>query len=438
MDIHVRYPYRDDEQLSMGRAVLYAVVDVFSTCIVGIYIGFHGPDWIGAAEALTNAMMDKVSFAARYGLHIESKYWPCHHIPFEINSDNGGEYSLNNISSLLRSNLGIQEWTKTRAYMGVAKSVSERKFGVFNDSFLHYQPGAVYEVRRDEQDPSQNATWDLESLYCAVISEVIYHNNTANREEHHDFKASKQGIGFSPQAIFDFYLDEEMSGGNPTTAEDEGRIRLACLPEGEATVTDQGIRFQGLYYTSPYAKSAKWYFKAKNFGHFPIRIKWTRTSTNIIWYQTPDNKIIPLKIKILKSGRFADQVWESVAIRQNEYAFEQHNAKREKSNHELQKDHYQQQLLAENEAQLIDVPENTTKSRQKGIQERKDEQIIIEKRQFDERNKAAIGKIENQPLSVSELPPETGETKASKSKRKHISLNSRLQRSSRRIKNEVI
>lgn len=432
MDLHIRYPYSDNERLAMGRAVLYVVVDVYSTCIVGIYIGFHGPDWIGAAEALVNAFMDKVSFAARYGLEIKPEDWPCHHICYWINSDNGGEYSLGNISPLLKANLGVQEWTKTRSYMGVAKAVSERKFGVINDSFLHYQPGAVYEVRREEQDPSQNAVWDLQSLYQAVILEVIHYNHTAMREEHHDFKASKMHVGFSPQAIFNFFIDEEMAGGNPTTAEDEGRIRLACLPEAEASVTEQGVRFQGVFYTSPYAKKQKWYFRAKRFGVFNITVKWTRTSGDTIWYQTPENKVIAFKIKPDKSRRYQRQAWEAIAIRQTEYARERHDAKRKKAQSELEKDHKQRQLLQGNEDEIKDLPVNTVKSRQKGIQDRKDEQSIIDKVNIDRRNKEAISKLETtypgEGESIDEAILEPS-NKSSKKKKKRQSLNSRLQNS---------
>ncbi|SET05153.1 hypothetical protein [Thalassotalea agarivorans] len=427
MDIHVRYPYSENERLSMGRPVLYVVVDVFSTCIVGIYIGFHGPDWVGAAEALVNAFMDKVSFAARYGLKINKKDWPCHHLCYWINSDNGGEYSLGNISPLLKANLGIQEWTKTRSYMGVAKAVAERKFGVINDSFLHYQPGAVYEVRREEQDPSQNAVWDLESLYQAIILEVIYQNHTNLREEHHDFKAAKKRAGLSAQSIFDFFIGEEMGGGNPTTEKDEGRIRLACLPENEASVTAQGIKFQGVYYTSPYAKQQKWYFRAKQFGVFPITVKWSRVSADLIWYQTPENEVIALKIKPDKSRRFMRQTWEAVAIRQHEYAREKHAAKREKTRQELIKEQQQRDLLDRNKEGISGIPENTVKSRQKGIQERKDEQAIIDKAQIDKRNKQAIGQIEK--TEASEGDHEEMQTKPQTKKPKKRSLNSRLQRS---------
>ncbi|WP_105174764.1 hypothetical protein [Pseudoalteromonas sp. T1lg122] len=433
MDIHIRYPYSDNERLSMGRAVLYVVVDVFSTCIVGIYIGFHGPDWAGAAEALVNAFMDKVSFAARYGLKIGPNDWPCHHLCCSLNSDNGGEYSLGNISSLLKANLGINEWQKTRSFMGVAKAVSERKFGVLNDSFIHYQPGAVYEVRREEQDPSQNAVWDLDTLYCAIISEVIYYNHTAIRKEHHDFKAAKSHVGFSPQAIYDYFLEEEMAGGRPTVSEDEGRIRLACLPEAEASVTDQGVYFNGAYYTSPYAHKVKWYFKAKNFGRFSISVKWSRTSTNTIWYQTPDNEVIALKIKADKSRRYKDQCWEAVLIRQIEEAREVHIAKRKKAEHELQKAHFQQVLLNQNLEQIKHQPENTVKSRQRGIQERKEEQSKVDKANIDKRNKQAISKIESDYSSNSTTKtPETNQVSAEPKKtKKRQSLNSRLQASAK-------
>jgi hypothetical protein len=438
LDIHVRYPYSKNKRLSMGRPILYVVVDVYSTCIVGIYIGFHGPDWAGAAEALINSMMDKVSFAARYGLKINQADWPCSHIPFSINSDNGGEYSLAHIHPLLKSNLGIDEWTKTRSYMGVSKSVSERKFGIFNDNFVHFQPGAIYEVRRDEQDPSQDALWDLDSLYCAIISEVIYYNHTGNREEHHDFKGSRAEIGFSPQAIWDFYINEEMAGGNPTTAEDEGRIRLACLPEAEATVTDQGVKFQGVYYTSVYAKTAKWYFKAKNFGFFHITVKWSRTSSNIIWYQTPDNEVISFKIKPLKSKRFSSQVWESIFHRQEVYARQQHEAKREKAERELQKDDCQREILAKNRAEIEGLPENTTKSHQGGIKDRKDEQSTIDKNEIDNRNKKSIAKIEasHSPSHQTNTELDNNQSSKKQGKNKRRSLNSRLQKSSRKNKDK--
>lgn len=73
LDIYVRYPYDKTGRYSMGRPVLYLVIDVYTTVVVGMYIGFHGPDWVGASEAMINAFSNKVEFAARYGVELQEE-----------------------------------------------------------------------------------------------------------------------------------------------------------------------------------------------------------------------------------------------------------------------------------------------------------------------------------------------------------------------------
>src|SRR3546814_11439031 len=57
--------------------------------IVGFYVGWEGPSWMGALMALENAFTEKVSFCARYGKEIEPNEWPCHHIPRKLTADRG-------------------------------------------------------------------------------------------------------------------------------------------------------------------------------------------------------------------------------------------------------------------------------------------------------------------------------------------------------------
>ncbi|WP_323887229.1 hypothetical protein, partial [Aeromonas allosaccharophila] len=54
-DIYIRYSYSKDELVSIGRPVIYSVVDSFSGMIVGIHVGFDSPCWHGASQALFNA-----------------------------------------------------------------------------------------------------------------------------------------------------------------------------------------------------------------------------------------------------------------------------------------------------------------------------------------------------------------------------------------------
>lgn len=75
-DVYLRSFYNPSEII--GRPVIYFVIDVFSRMIVGYYVGLEGPSWLGMSTALANAMMDKVSFCAKYEKEITKEDWPCH------------------------------------------------------------------------------------------------------------------------------------------------------------------------------------------------------------------------------------------------------------------------------------------------------------------------------------------------------------------------
>lgn len=46
----------------IGRPVIYAVIDVYSRIVTGLYVGLEGPSWVGAMMALDNMVADKVNF----------------------------------------------------------------------------------------------------------------------------------------------------------------------------------------------------------------------------------------------------------------------------------------------------------------------------------------------------------------------------------------
>lgn len=60
----------------IGRPVVYAVIDVYSRMVVGIFVGLEGPSWIGAMMALDNIVADKVEFCKNYDIEITEDMWP--------------------------------------------------------------------------------------------------------------------------------------------------------------------------------------------------------------------------------------------------------------------------------------------------------------------------------------------------------------------------
>jgi hypothetical protein len=324
LDLYVRFPYDLTGRYSMGRPILYLVVDVFSTLIVGFYIGFDGPNWGGVSQALANACLDKVDFARRYGLNISKDDWPAYHIPLEITIDNGNEYPDGLLASVLKSEIGVSAINIAAVYRGDAKGTVERKFGVINDQFIHYQRGSIFKVERGEQHPSNQALYDYDALVKIMITEVIYHNNSADRLKRFNWQSVVDDIDITPKALFLHSLEKDMSGGRPTTKQDEARVKWAFLREETATVRDTCIYFDGLEYDSQFAQSAGWYARAKHHGRFKIIVKRARDWCNSIWHKTENGQYVELKLKnVNNESPWLNTHWEAVL-----HQLERHKDKR--------------------------------------------------------------------------------------------------------------
>ena len=105
-DIYLVSGFDRSRTTSIGRPVIYLVTDVYSRCIVGLYVGLEGPSWNGARAALYNTFRNKVDFCAEFGIEISEEDWPCHHVCNEIFADRG-ELIGKNAESLL-DNIGVK------------------------------------------------------------------------------------------------------------------------------------------------------------------------------------------------------------------------------------------------------------------------------------------------------------------------------------------
>jgi len=378
LDLYVRYPFDTSGRFSMGRPILYLVVDVFSTMIVGFYIGFDGPNWTGVSQALANACLDKVKFALRYGLEIKSDDWPARHIPSEITIDNGSEYPNSLLESVLKNEIGVTAINIAAVYRGDAKGTVERKFGALNDQSLHYQPGSIFKVQRGEQHPSNHSLYDYDALIKIIITEVIYHNNSAERLKRFNWQCVVDDIDITPQALFLHSVKKDMDGGRPTTEKNEARIRWAFLPEETATVRDTSIYFEGLEYHSTFATSAGWYSRARHHGRFKITVKRVRDWCNSIWHKTANGEYVELKLKnINNESPWLNQHWETVLhqlerhkekVSLNEESARQMRAEKRTIQSEVRTEMYDEVSLAE---------PSERKSMQSGIKQRKEVQKNI-------------------------------------------------------------
>lgn len=379
LDIYVRYPFDNSGRYSMGRPVLYLVVDVYSTMIAGMYIGFDGPNWQGASMALANACLDKVAFAARYGLKINRKQWPANYIPREITIDNGNEYPNNLIRSVLKSEIGVETFNLAAVFRGDAKGVVERKFGVLNEK-IHFMPGAMPQApRRDEQHPSNKAELDYDDLMRVVIAEIIHHNQSADRAKRRNFFAISNNAGITPQDIFESSIREHAVRMRKTTEEDEAKVRWAFMPEEKARVRKDCVFYKGVEYHHPYFKDSNLYARARHHKSFPIIVKPVRDWVDHIWHKTDEGQYIKLEVKnINNENPLVSHHWETVLhVLEDENKLKQDN----KNNTLISRvywDSVTETSLEQKRKDLELIAPNRTKSMQTGIKDRKKVQSMLQ------------------------------------------------------------
>ena len=243
----------------IGRPVVYAIIDVFSRMITGIYVGLEGPSWIGAMMALDNMIADKVQFCKEYGIEISEEQWPCRHLPEIIIADRG-EFEGYNVENLI-NNLNVKI-ENTSPYRGDLKGIVERSFRTTNEKIKHKTPGAIQKEfrKRGDRDYRLDATLTLEEFIKIYINIVLHHNSKIIDKYPMDKEMISDEIIATPINLWNWGI-ENRKGRLKTV--DREVLRLNILPKGKASVSRAGIRFKGLYYSSDKAVKEQWFVNLK-------------------------------------------------------------------------------------------------------------------------------------------------------------------------------
>lgn len=244
----------------IGRPVIYAVLDVYSRIITGLYVGLEGPSWIGAMMALDNMVADKVGFCKQYGINITPEQWPTHHLPEIIIADRG-EFEGYSVENLI-NNLNIKI-ENTTAYRGDLKGIVERKFRTFNGKVKQKAPGAIQKEYRErgDQDYRLNATLNLREFTSLIITMALHHNQKVIDKYPVEKEMVADGLVPTPINLWNWGIQNRK--GRLRTV-DRNILRLNVLPRGKATISRAGIKFKNLLYGSRQAIEEQWYLKLKN------------------------------------------------------------------------------------------------------------------------------------------------------------------------------
>ena len=278
-----------DRRDIIGRPVLYFVVDSYSRIVTGMYVGLEGPSWAGAMMAIANAASDKVAYCASYGIKITDDEWPCHHIPTAILGDRGEMESR--FADNLVQMLGVRI-ENAPPYRADLKGIIEQHFRTINIDATPFLPGKVLPdmSERGGHDYRLDAKLDIRQFTEIIIRCVLYYNNSHYMDYFEKNEQMMQiGVDAIPVKLWNFGI-RYCSGSLRSVP--QNLVRLALMPSDKASVTERGVRFKGLFYSSDKALSNLWFEKARAKGTYGVKISYDPRDMSAIFVEDPKSREI--------------------------------------------------------------------------------------------------------------------------------------------------
>ncbi|HEY5563626.1 MAG TPA: hypothetical protein VIK72_18035 [Clostridiaceae bacterium] len=285
---------RLDKSRVIGRPTTYMIVDVFSRLITGVHISFEAASWNGSASTIYNCTENKVKFCLKFGIEITSEEWPSQGLPNIILADRGeligpiGEPIISKLSIVLEN---------TPTGRGDRKPIVEQTFHRLHARIKALLPGAVKKNCRErgERDYKLDARLDIFE-YTQIVLIAI---KNINKSELDDYQLTREmladGVKAIPIKLWEWGMVNR-TGKLRTINEDILKFHL--MKHDTASITERGIKYRKILYTTKLAKNNGWYELSRIEGYKNIPIVYDdRDMTFIYIYDKPTNKYIQCELK---------------------------------------------------------------------------------------------------------------------------------------------
>lgn len=267
----------------IGRPVVYVIVDVWSTAVVGFYVCLTGPSWDMAKIALFNASADPRLIGELWRYAPTECLVPYPTLPYQIQCDRGEYLSRGHRETAFKL---IPLTSYAPPYAGDLKGLCEVLHRIQKDEQV-FCPGA-FDLRREEMELRKvNPNTCVLTLpeYVVYLQELFtLYNLTADRSYRVDPYMLADGVMPSPAGLWRW--GHAVGIGFGRFVDEYDRINT-LLPRSIGRVRRDCVRFLGNDYMSQEAKEAQWTAIARNAGGWDIDVHYYPGSLGRIWTPRP-------------------------------------------------------------------------------------------------------------------------------------------------------
>lgn len=283
----------------VGRPIVYIVVDVWSTAIVGFYVCLTGPSWSTAQVSLFNTAAPAQLLGHLWDYEMQPSLFPAPTLPYALQCDRGEYLSKRAKATGMQLSMNLSYAPPFRPDL---KGVVEVMHRILKNTQYNFLPGAM-DARRAEYDLRRSnpaeATMTVRH-YMQYLYECFFrYNLTANRSHRLDAQMVSDNVYPSPAGLWRW---GHAMGIGYRKVQAHAELTSTLLPVSDkGRVSRSGISFCGNDYRSEITDAEQWSTIARTSGHgWQIPVQYYPGSVSKIW--TPNvtgNGLIDLDISDL-------------------------------------------------------------------------------------------------------------------------------------------
>jgi len=293
----------------IGRPIVYVIVDVWSTAIVGFYVCLMGPSWNMAKLSLFSSAADQALIGSLWGYEPVLSLNPAPTLCATLLCDRG-EY-LSQGASQTGFKL-LPSLSYAPPYRPDLKGLVEVLHRIEKDKLYPFVPGAIdarrkeYDLRRFNPNKAVFTVREFAHYLHVIFTE---YNLTANREHRLDSHMKAADVISTPAGLWNWGHQMGIATRRAVSFSD---LITTLLPNADATVARNGIMLGRRRYTSNAVDEQQWAAHARNFGSWKIPTNYFPGSVSTIWTPKIESSgLIQLNISD-QSTASSELTWDEV------------------------------------------------------------------------------------------------------------------------------
>ncbi len=264
----------------VGRPIVYIIVDVWSTAVVGFYVCLTGPSWATAKVSLFNAVAAPQLYGDLCGFEPIQSLYPAPTLCYQLMCDRG-EY-LSKAASITALKL-IPSMAYAPPYRPDLKGLVEVLHRIAKDAQFLFYPGAMDHRRKEfdlrKSNPAE-CIWTVREYTHFLHVLFSEYNLTADRSNRVDAHMTAAGVFPSPAGLWRW---GHAMGIGVQRSVPQADLISSLLESDAARVGESSVIYSGNDYQSKVIQAEEWTTYARNFGSHSIPINYHPGSVSRIW-----------------------------------------------------------------------------------------------------------------------------------------------------------